>query len=244
MAARPPRVAGALAAAALLLSPRGAAGAPVCFAPYKTPQAANFTTPCYAVRAVVPGSGLEVREYLSLAPTPVVTARAALPLAVGSLDEAVLNGVEFLVCYLFGACSTTHVNVFDARTVPLLLRPAVKGTDRSSWIADWPLAPSAPVLQPYPAGVPPGESGITVEPFGTPAAPVLVAAQTCFAAGLPGQADFSACQDELDHNVAGLAAEWELTSGEFTPTYAYYTGQNAEPGQDFPLEVWASVRRL
>jgi hypothetical protein len=235
---------GLLLLGAALLLQLASAAPPTCYAPYKTPQCANFTTPCYAVRAVLDGTGCEIREYLSLEPTPVVTARADLPNAVGSLDEAVLNGVEFILCYFEGACSTTHVNVFDARTVPVLLRPPQKGGDRIAWQIDWPIAASAVAVQPYPAAVPPGESGVVIKPFGTPAAPVLVAVQTCFApARLPTQADFTACEAELLLNVAGLPG-WEITAGLYTPTYAYYTGQNSEAGQDFPLEVWASVRTL
>jgi hypothetical protein len=209
-----------------------------CHAPYSTPAAAAFETPCYDSVHTLSGGSVEVRRYPSAAPLharKVQLIHVNLTGAVSSFDEAVSNGAEFLFCYFFGACSISHANVYASRTVPLLVRPPqrARGGD-PAWAVDMAMAPSQ-----WPGPVPAGENGINVVPLDT-----LVAARHCTAAGQPVEADFANCLTTLQAEApalqrAGFAID---AAGAWTPTYAFYSLQN-QTAPPFDIEVWVSVLR-
>ena len=222
----------------LLLSSAAASAYTPCRAPYATPLALQLETPC--AHALLTAGELQVRRYAAPGARAVQLVRANLTAAVASFPEAVDNGALFLLCYFQGACSTAHAEHYASRTVPLLVRPPRQGGGGGggAWLLDMALAPSQ-----WPGAAPAGEDGLQVLPL---AQDTLVAALHCAAGGAPGptQAEFEACAARLQAQAGALrAAGWELqAAGEWSPTYAYFTGQNqSAPPYDF--EVWASVQR-
>lgn len=215
-----------------------------CHSPYKTPFSLSLETPCYDTLHASPALGYEVRSYPATLPQhtrSVSMVQANLTGRVPTLREAVLNGASFILCYFEGACNSAHQTIYDSRTVPLLVHPPRQATFSDNWLITMSFAPSR-----WPPGsaVPPGENDLQVLPF---LAPSLVVAQHCSAAGPPGplQPDFDACLSLLEtHKKSLLKAGFDIDmSGAFSPTYAYFTGQNAtEPPYDF--EVWLSVKRV
>lgn len=207
-----------------------------CHAPYSTPAAAAFEAPCYDLVHALSGGSVEVRRYPSAKPSyarKIQLIHVNITGAVSSFDEAVSNGVEFLFCYFFGACSVSHANTYASRTVPLLVRPPQRprGGD-PNWAVDMAMAPSL-----WPGPVPAGENWINVVPLAA-----LVAARHCVAAGQPVEADFETCLAALHADApalrrAGFAVD---AAGVWTPTYAYFSFQN-QTLPPFDFEVWVSV---
>ena len=206
-----------------------------CRAPYETPASAAFETPCYDT--LHESGALAVRRYPAAPPHARIAqvVHVNLTSAITDFDEAVLNGAEFLFCYFQGACSVSHASAYTSRTVPLLVRPPQRAGGDGDWAIDMAMAPSR-----WPGPVPAGENGIDIVPLDA-----LVAARHCTARAAPGEADFAACFKALEADAPALrAAGFEiLTTGEWTPTFAYFTFQNqTAPPWDF--EVWASLVRV
>jgi hypothetical protein len=215
-----------------------------CHSPYKTPFSVSLETPCYDSLHASPALGYEVRSYPATQPQHVrgvSMVQANLTGRVPTLSEAVLNGATFILCYFEGACNSAHQTIYDSRTVPLLVQPPRTAAFADNWLITMALAPSQ-----WPPGstIPPGENDLQVLPFLSPS---LVVAQHCLAAGPPGplQSDFDSCLTLLQtHKKSLLKAGFDIDlNGPYSPTYAYFTGQNAtEPPYDF--EVWLSVKKV
>ena len=228
----PPSLAAAAAAAA-------AAAYTPCHAPYAGPLSRQFETPCFERLFSDDARGVEVRRYAAPHDRAIQDVRANLTGEVGTLAEAALNGAEFVFCYLQGACSTAHSNNYASRSVPLTVRPPRAGSGPGGdgyWRVEMALAPSQ-----WPGAAPPGESGIDV----VPRAAALVASQHCVAQAPPGpvEADFRACEAVLVAEAAALKAAGFLIDGTglYSPTYAFYTGQNETDPALLDFEVWLSV---
>ena len=209
-----------------------------CHAPYSTPAAAAFETPCFDLVHSLSGGSVQVRRYPSAEPSHARKAQLIhvnLTGAVSSFDEAVSNGAEFLFCYFSGACSVSHANASASRTVPLLVRAPqrARGGD-PAWAVDMAMAPSQ-----WPGPVPAGENGINVVPLDA-----LVAARHCAAAGQPVEADFAACLAALHADAPALqrAGFTVDEAGAWTPTFAFFSLQN-QTAPPFDIEVWVSVLR-
>jgi hypothetical protein len=204
-----------------------------CRAPYATPAARAFETPCFDSLAAL--GAVEVRRYPARTPAHARTARAVhanLTGAIINFSEAVTNGAGFLFCYFEGACSTAHTNLLESRTVPLLVRPPQRGAGDANWAIDMALSPSL-----WPGAAPAGEDGIDII-----ALDALVAARHCVASGPPVEADFTACLAALEADApelkkAGFAID---AVGAWSPTYAFFEYQNQTAGP-FDIEVWVSV---
>jgi len=220
---------------AALLLPLVLAAYTPCHAPYDTPAAAAFETPCFDT--LHSAGALEVRRYPA-APPHARTAQVVhvnLTGVITDFDEAVSNGVEFLFCYFEGACSVAHASAYASRTVPLLVRPPQRAGGDGNWAIDMAMAPSR-----WPGAVPAGENGIDVVPLDA-----LVAARHCTARAAPGEADFAACLAALEADAPALrAAGFAINAtGEWTPSFAYYSFQN-QSAPPFDIEVWASLARV
>ncbi len=206
-----------------------------CHAPYDTPAAAAFETPCFATLATLGAGAVQVRSYPHHRTAQLVHVNLSGQLS--NYSEAVSNGAEFLFCYFFGACSVAHENLYASRTVPLLVRPPQRGARGDpAWAIDMALAPSL-----WPGPAPAGENGINILPLDD----ALVAARHCAAPAQPTEEDFLACLAQLQGEAgalrgAGFAVD---AAGPWTPTYAFFTLQN-QTAPPFDLEVWASVKRV
>lgn len=224
------------ALSALALLPLALAAYSPCRAPYDTPAAAAFEQPCYDTLHSV--GALEVRRYPSAAPKHARVAQVVHVNLTGEItdyDEAVSNGVEFLFCYFAGACAVSHTNAYASRTVPLLVRPPQRSGGDGNWAVDMAMAPSL-----WPGPVPAGENGINVVPLDA-----LVAARHCASPVAPTEADFAACLAALERDMPALRAAGFAVNktGEWTPTFAYFSLQN-QTVPPFDIEVWVSVARV
>ena len=209
-----------------------------CRAPYATPAALAFETPCFDTLATL--GATSVRRYPATAPAHARAAQVVhinLTGVITNFNEAVLNGVEFLFCYFAGACSTAHASLYDSRTVPLLVRPPQRGGGGgdATWAIDKAAAPPR-----WPGAAPAGENGIDIV-----ALDALVAARHCTARGPPVEADFLECLTALEADTpalrkAGFAVD---AAGEWSPAFAYYSFQN-QSAPPFDFEVWESVTRV
>jgi hypothetical protein len=213
-----------------------------CHAPYAGPLSTAFETPCFDSLFVDEARGLQVRRYAAPHARAIQDVRANLTGEV-TFAEAALNGAAFVFCYLEGACSTAHANHYASRTVPLTVRPPRAGDGPAGagwWRVEMALAPSQ-----WPGAAPAGENDIAVVPRAT----ALVASKHCVAAAPPGpdEADFRACLSLLEGDDAGklAAAGFDVDSrGAYTPTFAYFTGQNETDPKLLDFEVWVSVRAV
>lgn len=220
---------------AILLFPLTLAAYTPCRAPYDTPAAAAFEMPCYDTLHAT--GALEVRRYPA-SPPHARTAQVVhvnLTGKITNFTEAVPFGIEFLFCYFQGACSVSHASAYSSRTVPLLVRPPQRGGGDGNWAFDMAMAPSR-----WPGPVPAGENGIDVVQLDA-----LVAARHCTTRAAPVEIDFAACLAALEADAPALrAAGFAINStGEWTPTYAYFDFEN-QTAPPWDIEVWATLSRV